>query len=179
MTIAFRQSMLALGAAAIALGLAVGVHASTQNTAEGAPPFIGRHGTGPGGPFGEFRMMAERLRLTDAQKEQIKSILQSHKDDWKALADRAATAHKALQDAVTADTIDDELIRQRSAAVAAVEADIAVARAHTRAEIFQVLTPEQQAQAKALHAKMQERVQQGRSRGRAGDGAGAENGGVR
>lgn len=174
MTTRFRQSVLALGAAAIALGLAAGVHAATQNTAEGAPPFIGRHGPGPGGPLGEFRMMAERLGLTDAQKAQIKSILQSHKDEWKALADRAATAHKALQDAVTADPIDDELIRQRSAAVAAVQADVAVARAHTRAEILQVLTPDQQAQAKALHAKMQDRVQQWRKRGPAGEGAGVQ-----
>ncbi len=166
MTTTFRQCVLALGAAFITVGLAAAVHASTQDTAGGPPAFIGRHGPGPalGGPFGPFRMIAQRLGLTDAQKEQIKGILQSHRDDWKSLGDRAAAAHKALQEALTADTLDDDAIRQRSGALAAVQADIAVARAHARGEVFQVLTPDQQTQAKALEAKMTERLGQMRQR---------------
>ena len=45
--------------------------------------------------------------------------------------------------AVTADTIDEALIRQKSAEVAAVDADMAVARARAHAEVFQILTAEQ------------------------------------
>jgi Spy/CpxP family protein refolding chaperone len=152
-----------LGAGAVILALAAGaaVYASTRNTAGEHGLFMGRRlpftrfaGTeGPFRPFGASgmsRMMASRLGLTDAQKDQIKAAAQSHSDEWKALAQRAVTARQALHQAIAADTIDEAAIRQRSAEVAAVEADIAVARARSRAEMFKVLTPEQQEKAKAL-----------------------------
>lgn len=103
-------------------------------------------------------MMASRLGLTDAQRDQVEAIAQSHRDEWKALGDRALTARQALNAAIAADTIDEAAIRQRSADLAAVEADIAVARAHARAEIFQVLTPDQQAQANSLQGQFQQKM---------------------
>ena len=95
--------------------------------------------------MGILPMLGRDLELTDAQRDQIKAIADSHKDDWKALADRARTAHMALNEAVTADTIDEALIRQKSSEVAAVDADMAVARARAHAEVFQILTAEQKA----------------------------------
>src|SRR5262249_61694630 len=94
----------------------------------------------------------------DQQKDQIEAILQSHRDEWKAHSDRAAAARKTLSDAVAADTVDENAIRAASAAEASVRADMAVARARVHAEIFQVLTPDQQKQAKELHAQMQARM---------------------
>jgi len=105
-------------------------------------------GMGPGGPMGLLPMLGRELELTDAQKDQLKAIADSHKDDWKSLRDRARAAHQALNQAVMADSIDEALIRQKSAEVAAVEADMAVARARARAEVFQILTAEQRAKAK-------------------------------
>jgi len=117
--------------------------------------------------MGMLPMLARELNLTDAQKAQIKTIADSHRDEWKALGDRARTAHEALQQAVTADTVDEGLIRQRSAEVAAVEADMAVARARAHAEVFQLLTPEQKTQAKTLQSQVQERMKERRAgRGR-------------
>jgi periplasmic protein CpxP/Spy len=92
-------------------------------------------------------ILARDLNLTDAQKDQIRTVAESHRDEWKALTDRARATHEALQQAVTADAVDEALIRQRSAEVAAVEADLAVARARAHAEVFRILTPEQRAQA--------------------------------
>ena len=112
----------------------------------------------PGGPMGMLPMFGQRLGLTDAQKDQIKSIAESHKEEWKTIADRARTAHEALEDAVTADAIDEGLIRQRSAEVGAVEADMAVARAHTFAEFAQILTADQKAQLKTMQAEMKKRM---------------------
>jgi len=174
---------LALGVATgvLVLGVGAGVYATAQNTNQdprsfsrgmgpGGPggPFDsaqGRRG-GPGGPMGMLPMLARELNITDAQKAQIKSIADSHRDEWKALGDRARTAHEALQQAVTADAVDEGLIRQRSAEVAAVEADMAVARARTHAEVFQLLTPEQKTQAKTLQSTREERMKQrGRGRG--------------
>jgi protein CpxP len=76
----------------------------------------------------------------------------------KALGDRAMAARQALQAAITAETFDETTIRSRSTEVAAVEADMAVARARIRAEVLQVLTPEQQAQLKQMEAQMQQRA---------------------
>ena len=104
-----------------------------------------------------LRMLGPRLNLTDAQREQLKSIAETNKDEWKALADRARAAHEALTEAVMAETVDEALIRARAADVAAVDADLAVASAHARAQAWQILTPEQQAQAKQFQAEMKNR----------------------
>ena len=163
-------------------GVGAGVYATAQNTNQDPPPFSrgagpggpggpfdfaqGRRG-GPGGPMGMLPMLARELNITDAQKAQIKTIADSHRDEWKAFGDRARTAHEALQQAVTADSVDEALIRQRSAEVAAVEADMAVARARTHAEVFQLLTPEQKTQAKTLQSTREERMKERRpGRGR-------------
>jgi len=108
--------------------------------------------------MGMLPMFGREIGLTDTQRDQIKAVADSHKDEWKALGDRARTAHEALNDAVTADTIDDGLIRQRSAEVAAVEADMAVARAHAHAEVLQILTADQRAQVKKRQSEMKDRM---------------------
>lgn len=148
-----------LGAAAVLLAVGTGagapLSAQDQNTNQPPPPFAGRPGRfgGPGGfggPMGMLPMLGRAVTLTDTQKDQITAIAESHRDEWKALADRERDARMALMAAVTADTLDEATIRQKSAEVAAVEADAAVARAHARAEVLQILTPDQRAQLKNL-----------------------------
>jgi Spy/CpxP family protein refolding chaperone len=104
--------------------------------------------------MGMLPMLGPRIALTDAQQEQIKNIADSHRDEWKALADRARTAHEALDAAVTADAMDEGLIRQHAGEVGAVEADMAVGRARAKGEVFQILTDEQKAQIKAMQTRM-------------------------
>jgi Spy/CpxP family protein refolding chaperone len=159
-----RRFALGIGTAVIALGITAALYASSiQNTAGDPPPFIGHRGPmALGAPLGQLRMIASRLGLSDAQKEQIKGVFQAHHDEWTSLAGRALAAHKALEEAVSADTIDDSAIRQRSADVAAVQADIAVAGAHARAEVFQLLTPDQRAQAKSIQSKIEQRFDERR-----------------
>jgi len=164
MTATVKHIVLGVGAGIIALGVTAGiyVHAQDQNANEPRHSFMGR-GMGPGGrggpggafgPMGMLPMLGRQLELTDAQKDQIKGIADSHKADWKSLADRARTAHTALNQAVTAETTDEGLIRQRSSDVAAVDADIAVARARAYAEVVQILTPDQKTKLNAMKAQM-------------------------
>ncbi len=165
MTAAVTRIALTLGAGLIALGVSAGayVHAQDQNTNPQPPPFRGRGmgpggpGRGPGGPMGMLPMLGPRIGLTDAQKDQIKAIADTHKDDWKALADRSRAAHMAVDAAISADTIDEATIRQKSAEAAAVEADMAVARAHARAEVWQILTADQKTQLKTMQTEMKQR----------------------
>ena len=118
---------------------------------------------GPDGALGMLRRLGPQLGLSDAQQDQIKSIAQSHREEWKALGDRARAAHQALDAAIAADTVDDALIRAKSADVATVQADIAVASAHARAEAWQVLSEDQRKQAKQIQSDMTKRM-----RGRGG-----------
>ena len=176
MTSTVKRIVLTVGASVIALGVTVGVYASAQNTSQDPPAFRGGGGHGgpgrmggPGGPMGMLPMLGPQLGLTDAQRDQIKTIAASHKDDWKALADRERTAHGALNDAVTADTFDETLVRSKSADASSVDADMAVARARAYGEVLQILTPDQKTKLKAMQALMKKprmkRFRLGRPRG--------------
>jgi protein CpxP len=125
-----------------------------------------REGAGfPGGHFGgPLRSIVRQLDLTDAQRGQIRGVLQNHRTGITALADKAFAARRALRDAVTADVVDESAIRDRSAALAAVHSELAVAAANIRAEVFQILTPEQRAKAADMRSELDERVQQRRER---------------
>jgi len=159
-----RPMQLAVGLVALTALAAVvaAAHASAQdqNTNQPATPFMGRgagRGMGPGGPMGILPMLPRELQLTDSQKDQVKAIADSHGDEWRALSDRARTAHDAVNAAVTAETVDETTIRQKSAEAAAVDADIAVARAHAHAEVWQLLTTDQKTKLKELQAQFSAR----------------------
>lgn len=181
MTAPVKRLALTLGAGLIALGVGAGafVHAQDQETNRPRPPFRGRgmgpggpgapggpgRFGGPGGPLGMLPMLGRRIGLTDAQQDQIKAIADTHAEEWKALAGRGRAAHNALNEAVTADVVNDALIRQKSADASAVDADIAVARAHTYAEVMRILTADQRTKLKTMRAEMGTRTG-GRRRGR-------------
>jgi Spy/CpxP family protein refolding chaperone len=175
MTATVKRMALTLGAGLIAAGVSAGafVHAQDQNTNPQAPPFRGRgmgpggpggpgRFGGPGGPMGMLPMLGPRIGLTDAQRDQIKAIADSHKDEWKTLLDRGRAAHMALDDVIAADAINEAAIRQKSAEAAAVDADIAVARAHAHAEVWQILTGDQKTQLKTMQAQMKQHAGQRR-----------------
>lgn len=122
----------------------------------GGPGF----GPGPGGPFGEIGLPLRELELTDAQREQVRTVMQSHGAAFKEIGDRMRTAREALDTAVTADTLDEAAVRAKAADVATVEADAAVLRAKVHQEVFSLLTAEQQAKARELKAQRQQRMKQ-------------------
>jgi periplasmic protein CpxP/Spy len=115
--------------------------------------------------MGMLPPLGPELQLTDAQREQIRTIAQTHRDEWQTLADRGRAAHQALMAAVAADEINESAIRAKSAEMAAVEADAAVARAHARAEVLQILTADQKSTLKDLQTKRATRQPSG-GRGR-------------
>jgi periplasmic protein CpxP/Spy len=122
----------------------------------GGPGF----GPGPGGPLGDLGFQLRGLELTDAQREQVRGVMQSHDAAFKEIGERMRTARQALDGVVTADTVDEAGIRAKAAEVAAVDADAAVLRARVHQEVFSLLTAEQQAKARELRAQMQERMKQ-------------------
>jgi protein CpxP len=177
MTTTMKRLGLAGAATVVAVSLAGGAFAAGQdNPGQAAGPGArqGRFGGpgramgpgGPGGPGGGL-MALRRLDLTDAQKEQVKTILDSHKDEAKALGEKIMKARVALDAAIAGATFDEATVRTRAAELAALEADGAVARARGYAEVYQILTAEQQTRLKEIQARMQERMANGpRGRGR-------------
>ena len=107
--------------------------------------------------MGMLPMLGPQLGLSEAQRDQVKAIADAHKDEWKALADRGRTAHMALGEAITADTVNEALVRQKASEASAVDADVAVARAHAHAEMLQILTADQKAQLKTMKGHRQGR----------------------
>jgi protein CpxP len=100
------------------------------------------------GPLGGLPL--RELNLTEAQREQVRVIVEQQAAQTRAIGERAGAAREALHAATTSASFDEGLVRARAAELAAVEADMAVARARIFADVFQILTPEQQAKAKEV-----------------------------
>src|SRR3954469_18473153 len=84
----------------------------------GGPPPGGRGGPGmrgPGGPMGPmgFGPGFRQLDLTDDQKAQLKTIAESHRDEFRAAGEKARAAHDGMQALVEADAIDETAIRAK------------------------------------------------------------------
>src|SRR5262245_4286779 len=136
----------------IAAGLAAALMSGGALALAQAPPGPGpgMHRGGPGGPgFGGPRDFGLRgIDLTDAQREQVKSIMDSHREEFRQLGDKMRQAHEAFEQATRAETGDESTIRARSTAVASAMADEAILRAKVRTEVNAILTPEQLEQLK-------------------------------
>ena len=73
---------------------------------------------------------------------------------------RLQQAMQAQRAAINAVPVNEAAVRQAAAALAAVEADIAVDQARMHADIFSILTVEQQEKAKQLEQQGQARAQE-------------------
>ncbi len=130
-----------------------------------APP---GHGGRPGGPGRGFMAehMADRLELTDEQREQIRAIHQAHGDETAPLMEALSAARRELDDAIHAELFDEALIRAAAGSVAEAEADLAVRRAQITGDVRQVLTPDQYQKARDMRAMFQEIAGELHERGR-------------
>ena len=127
------------------------VPASSQAYFDGPPP-TGNH----------FKKMSKELKLTPEQKLQMKDIFAKNKPQAEPLIKQLVIERRALRNLIQADTVDEAAIRAQSAKAAAIQADLAVHRAHAAKEFRAILTPDQIAKAKEFQAqrdkKMEERA---------------------
>ena len=153
MTVIHKTKMAAITAA---VGVAIGL-----GTAVAQP-----HGDAGGehrGIRGGFHGLRQ-LGLSDEQRQEVRRIMELHKAERQAIGERLREARRAQSDAVMAVPVDESAVRARSAELAKVESDAAVLRARMHAEVYNVLTPEQQEKAKALRAEREARAAQHRER---------------
>jgi Spy/CpxP family protein refolding chaperone len=106
------------------------------------------------------------LDLTDAQREQVQAIMQSHQAEFKQVGEKMRTARDGMHALVNADALDEAAIRAKATEVATAEADAAILNAKVRAEVKGVLTAEQLQKMKEFQAERQERRGQVAERGK-------------
>jgi protein CpxP len=165
MTKTWKMAAGAMLGVALLAGTGAAVVAAREQGPGGRGGMMGRRG-GPGGPGGPGGLVPglQALGLTDAQREQVTATMEAHKATVDAQRAKLVAARQALNDAVTAGTFDEAAVRQKAADLAALEADAAVFRAKVHSEVWALLTPEQQAKAKALQTARAERAGQRRER---------------
>jgi protein CpxP len=108
----------------------------------------GGRGGGPGGPMAILR----GIELTDAQRDEIRAIMDEHRQD--APAQKVRELDKQLQLAILADAPDASKLDELKAAIAAGTAEEIGRRIEVESKIVQVLTPAQRAQARENIAKI-------------------------
>jgi periplasmic protein CpxP/Spy len=105
---------------------------------------------------------AEKLNLTEAQKDQIKQIRQNNREQNKAFFETARATRQELRAAKKAN--DTAKVESLKATLKAQREQFQQIRQTERTQILAILTPEQKAQFEAMKAERGER--HGKHRGR-------------
>jgi Spy/CpxP family protein refolding chaperone len=127
----------------------------------------GRHGM-RGGMRGFGGHFAEKLNLTDAQKEQMKQIAARYRESGKALRQGRREGRNGGEfGSMTDGTFNEAAVRAAAQARANASVEREVMRARMMSEMFAVLTPEQKAQLAAQRQQWEQKRQEWRSRSKA------------
>jgi Spy/CpxP family protein refolding chaperone len=134
--------------------------------AQGPGPGGRRGGPGAGmvGRGGLEGLPLGALDLTDAQREQVRQLVQQFRTQTEPYRERMRQAMDARRDASLASPPDEGRIRAAMQDLAQVQADMAVQQAQLRSSILALLTPEQQQKAQELRAEREARMQQRQQR---------------
>jgi protein CpxP len=137
------------------LGIIAGVCALGIALAASATTFQDQDGWMQRRVSGLFVHRIEReLNLTDAQRMQIKMVLQTEKPAILALAERARQERKQVD---SRQTFDEAYVRSFARQHESTVEDVMVEREKVRTEIWQVLTPDQQQKAEQIREELRSR----------------------
>jgi len=141
-------------------GLAVllGTAIAKSQTAD-APPPPPMHGQGHGFEMGEHMLgfFTDMLNLSDAQQTQIKAVMQKEHPVIKPLMQQSHQIDQQLRQYAQG-TYDEGKVRALATQKAQVELELTVQRTRVHNELFQLLTPDQQAKMKEIEANHEARM---------------------
>jgi Spy/CpxP family protein refolding chaperone len=155
----------ALTLTAVLAGLLAGGVAFAQGPGAGRRGGPGFGGPGPGGRGGPGGLPLQALNLTEAQQDQVKQLVQQSRAQSQNVGEQLRSAMDAQRKAVETIPVDEGLIRSTTQALVEAQTEMAIQQARLQSEIFALLTPDQQAQAKKLQAERNQRAQQQGQRG--------------
>lgn len=143
---------------------AAAVVALSSTLAFAAPHEGGKRGKGGRGGHELGERFAQKLNLSDAQKQQIKDAQASFRNENKAFFDQVRDTRRQIREAKEAG--DAARAEQLKATAKSQHERVKVLRTEQRQRILALLTPEQRSQWEALKADRQgKRGQRGQSRG--------------
>src|SRR4051812_46405967 len=102
--------------------------------------------------------MLQALNLTDAQKQQAKSVMQQAKQNAQPLRTQLKANREALAAAVKANDVAQ--IHSLAAQQGNLQGQLLGIRSEARAKVYATLTPEQKAKADEMRQKVRERMKQ-------------------
>jgi periplasmic protein CpxP/Spy len=143
-----------VAALAVMLGAAI---AKSQTADAPAPPPMHGHEFGMQGHMMGF--FAKYLDLSDAQREQMKAVMQKERPTLKPLMQQLRQAHEQLKP-YEEGTYDEVKVRALAAQQTQTVAELTVQETRIHNELFQLLTPDQQAKMKEFEANREARMQQ-------------------
>lgn len=121
----------------LAAGMVFAQAAPKPGAGQGVHSFARRQGV--------HQRMMQALNLTDAQKQQAKSIFQQSRESMKPVFRELRQNRQALEIAVKAN--DQTKIEQLAAKQGHLRGKMMTARAEAMAKVYQILTPEQRSKA--------------------------------
>lgn len=98
----------------------------------------------------------QQLNLTPEQRQQIRRIVQDMREERQATNFRLREANQALDRALDADPIDENVVEQRINEVAAAQAAQTRMRAHLEMRIRRLLNPDQIATLRRLRLQLRD-----------------------
>lgn len=111
--------------------------------AQGGPMGQGPNPHGPHDPGMMIRHMADQLELTEAQRDQVRAILEQNKAANQGNREAVRLAHEALAELLHAETFDEVAIRAVADDLAAAQTEMLLSHAWIVRDLRGVLTPEQ------------------------------------
>lgn len=108
---------------------------------------------------GGHGMMFRELDLTDEQKAQVKQISDASKTNVQPIREQMRANRQKLQELSANGNFDAAQVQAIAAQQGNLSAQLIVEKERVKAQIFQILTPEQRAKAAEMQTKMKERFQ--------------------
>lgn len=116
----------------------------------------GERGPRGGGPIPFLR----DLNLTEAQRAQVKQIVDSFEASTRELREKMHSLRKGEADVLKDGAFDEAAVRSAAQARATIEVELEVARARMLSQVYAVLTAEQKAQLAERRQQFEQRRQQ-------------------
>jgi len=102
------------------------------------------------------------LNLTDAQREQVREIRGRYREQIQTLSRRLGDLTAKQRQAIETVPVNETLITSATQDMTQAEVEVAIQEARINADIWSVLTPEQQAKATKLRAERKAQMEQRR-----------------
>lgn len=149
-----RKKWLSLSlAAALLLTAAAAIAQPRRGPGRFGPP---GHGPGAGPGAGLLHgPLADRLELTDEQRDTIRGILEAQREAARPWHEDLQSLEGELESAIEAEPFDEEAVRALARQIADIRVELAVARARVAQEVRAVLDPEQRETLGELRAQRQ------------------------